>query len=73
MSPRFVWSHDPMGYGPTSLGGFAEGRASLSLGVGFNKGSGMAVSLNYINQLGDELENSQNDKDYISASVSYAF
>jgi hypothetical protein len=73
MSPRFTWSHDPMGYAPASIGGFAEGRASLSLGVGFNKGSGVAVSLNYVNQLGDAMENTSNDKDYISASVSYAF
>jgi hypothetical protein len=73
MSPRFVWSHDPMGYAPTSIGGFAEGRASMSLGLGFTKAGGVSVDLNYVNQLGDELENSQNDKDYISASVSYAF
>ena len=73
MSPRFVWSHDPMGWAPTSVGGFNEGRASLSLGLGFAKAGGVSVDVNYINQLGDEFENSQNDKDYISASVSYAF
>jgi hypothetical protein len=73
MSPRFVWSHDPMGWAPTSVGGFNEGRASLSLGLGFAKAGGISVDLNYVNQIGDEFENSQNDKDYISASVSYAF
>jgi hypothetical protein len=73
MSPRFIWSHDPKGWAPTSVGGFNEGRASLSLGLGFAKAGGISVDLNYINQLGDEFENSQNDKDYISASVSYAF
>jgi hypothetical protein len=73
MNPSFVWSHDPMGYGPSSVGGFVEGRSSLSLGLGFNKGTGIGVSLNYVNQLGDEFSNLSNDKDYISASVSYAF
>jgi hypothetical protein len=73
MSPRFVWSHDPKGWAPTSVGGFNEGRASMSLGLGFNKAGGVSVDLNYVNQLGDEFENSQSDKDFISASVSYAF
>ena len=33
----------------------------------------MRIGLNYVNQLGDEMDNLNFDKDYLSASVSYAF
>ena len=73
LSPSFVWSHDPMGYGPASLGGFSEGRMSLSLGLNFSKGDAVKFGLNYVNELGDPVENSSTDKDYMSATMSYAF
>lgn len=73
MSPRFVWSHDPMGYGPSSLGGFSEGRMTLSLGTSFNKGDSISVDLSYVNELGDEADNLRGDMDYMQASVSYSF
>ena len=73
VSPSIVWSHDPMGYGPSSLGGFTEGRQSLSLGFSAQKGDGMAASINYVNQMGDEISNLRGDMDYVSASVSYSF
>ena len=72
VSPNFAWSHDPSGYGPSSLGGFVEGRMSLSLGVNATKGA-VKGSLSYVNQMGDATANNQRDKDTISASVSYAF
>jgi hypothetical protein len=31
------------------------------------------VGVNYVNQMGDEKDNLNYDKDYVSASVSYAF
>ncbi len=71
-SPSFVWSHDFSGYGPTSLGGFVPGRQSLSLSGNLTKGD-VKVGVNYVNQLGDEMDNLNFDKDYLSASVSYAF
>ncbi len=71
-SPSFVWSHDFSGYGPTSLGGFVPGRQSLSLSGNLTKGD-VKVGLNYVNQLGDEMDNLSFDRDYLSASVSYAF
>jgi hypothetical protein len=71
-SPSFVWSHDFSGYGPTSLGGFVPGRQSLSLSGNLTKGD-MKVGLNYVNQLGEEMDNLSFDRDYLSASVSYAF
>ena len=73
LSPSIVWSHDPQGYGPSSLGGFTEGRQSVSLSVSANRGDGLTTSVSYVDQLGDVTDNLRNDMDYVSASVSYAF
>jgi hypothetical protein len=72
VSPNFAWSHDPSGYGPSSLGGFVEGRMSLALGMSANKGA-VSASLSYVNQLGDAESNLSLDKDTLAASISYAF
>tara|TARA_A100001011_G_scaffold49291_1_gene47092 strand:+ start:941 stop:3844 length:2904 start_codon:yes stop_codon:yes gene_type:complete len=73
LSPSINWSHDPKGYGPSSLGGFTEGRQSISLSLSANRGDGLSTSISYIDQLGDDESNLRNDMDYVSASVSYAF
>jgi len=73
LSPSFVWSHDPSGYGPSSLGGFTEGRQSLSLSLTARKGDAIQASINYIEQMGEETDNLRADMDYLSASVSYSF
>jgi len=73
LSPSFVWSADPLGYGPSSLGGFVEGRESLSLGLTASRSDSFTASVNYVNQMGDEISNLRGDMDYISANVSYAF
>ena len=72
MSPSFAWSEDISGYGPSSLGGFTEGRQSLSLGLGFVSGN-TSVNLSYVDQLGDDQANTRNDMDTVSASVSHSF
>jgi hypothetical protein len=72
INPNFAWSHDPSGYGPSSLGGFVEGRMSLSLGMRANKGA-VSASLSYVNQLGDAESNLSRDKDTLAASISYSF
>jgi hypothetical protein len=66
------WDHDFSGNAPSSIGGFVEGKMRLTLGATANKGS-LSMSLNYTDQMGDEKDNSQGDKDYVSYSVSYAF
>ncbi len=73
LSPTIVWSHDPLGYGPSSLGGFVEGRQSLSLGLSARKGDAITAAVNYVEQMGDEKANLRGDMDYVSASVSYSF
>ncbi len=71
-TPSFVWSHDIKGYGPSSMGGFVPGKQTLSLSGNLSKGD-VSVGVNYINQMGDEMDNLAFDRDYISANVSYAF
>lgn len=73
LSPSFVWSADPSGYGPSSLGGFVEGRESLSLGLTASRNDSFTASVNYVNQMGDKTSNLRGDMDYVSANVSYAF
>jgi hypothetical protein len=73
ITPNFVWSHDPKGYGPSSLGGFVDGRQSLSLGLTASKGDAISAAINYVEQMGDEKANLRNDMDYMSASLSYSF
>jgi hypothetical protein len=72
MSPSFAFAHDFMGYGPTSLGGFVEDKASLSLGLSAVKNA-VSVNLSYVNQLGPNEANSKADMDTLSASVIYSF
>lgn len=72
VNPTFAFAHDFYGYGPSSLGGFVEDKASLSLGLNATKNN-TTVNLNYVNQLGPDEANTRNDMDFISASVSYAF
>ena len=71
-SPNFAWSHDPHGYAPSSMGGFVEGRQSLSLGADFSKND-LRISTSYVDYMGDELSQLSADKDYLSLAVSYAF
>ena len=73
LGTNFAWSHDFMGYGPVSLGGFVEDKQALSLGVTMSKGSALSTSLNYVMQMGERKANLARDKDYLAASVSYAF
>ena len=53
------------------MGGFVPGKQSFLSGS-LSKGD-VTASLNYVNQMGDEMDNLQFDRDYVSASVSYAF
>ena len=54
------------------IGGFVEGRMSATATASFASG-GMTSSVSYQMELGDELNNSSVDKDYVSANFSYAF
>jgi hypothetical protein len=72
LSPSIAFAHDFLGYGPSSLGGFVEDKASLNLGLSA-RNADVSVSLNYVNQMGPDEANLGNDSDFVSASVSYSF
>jgi hypothetical protein len=72
LSPRFSLAYDFKGYGPSSLGGFVEDKMALSVGAALTKG-GTTVDLSYVDQMGDETDNTREDMDFVSFSISHAF
>ena len=48
------------------------GKQSLSLSGNFSKND-MRLGVSYVNQLGDKLDNTSFDRDYVSANISYSF
>jgi hypothetical protein len=73
MSPSLSWDHGVEGNAPSSLGGWTEDSYQLGLSLGFANQSGMSIALNYTDRMGEAMQNSNNDKDTVSASLSYAF
>jgi hypothetical protein len=71
-SPSFGFDHDFYGDGPSSMGGFVDGRMKASLTAGFTR-SDLAVSLGYQMNMGDPKINGSTDKDIATASFSYAY
>jgi len=71
-SPSFGFDHDFYGDGPSSMGGFVDGRMKASLTAGFTR-SDLAVSLGYQMNMGDPRINGSTDKDIATASFSYAY
>jgi hypothetical protein len=73
LNPTIVWSHDPYGYGPASLGGFVEDRMSMALGLKASKGDALSASVNYTTHLHGPEVAASSDRDFVSMSVSYSF
>ena len=73
MSPSLGFDHGVEGNAPSSLGGWTEDSYQLSLGLGFANPNGLSIALNYTDRMGEAMQNKNNDKDTISASLSYAF
>ena len=73
MSPSLGFDHGIEGNAPSSLGGWTEDSYQLSLGLGFANPNGLSISLNYTDRMGEAMQNKNNDKDTVSASLSYAF
>jgi hypothetical protein len=71
-APSLGLDYDFLGNGASSLGGYTEDKMKITFGSSFTNG-GTSISLNYVNELGTYEENSNSDRDYVSASVSYAF
>lgn len=74
LSPSIQWAHDVTGYSAGPVGpGFVEGRKTVSLGVTANLRSVWRANLQYTNSFGNAYRNLAADKDFVTATVSYAF
>jgi hypothetical protein len=71
-SPSIVVDYDFMGNAPTSIGGWSEGEAKITLGSSFTN-AGTTMKLNYTAYPGDYEDNDASDRDYLSASVTHSF
>ena len=74
LSPSIQWAHDVTGYSAGPVGpGFVEGRKTVSVGVTANLRSVWRANLQYTNSFGNDYRNFAADKDFVTATVSYAF
>lgn len=71
-SPSIGIDYDFLGNAPASIGGWVEGETKVTLGSSFTNG-GTTMKLNYVAELGNFDENTNSDRDYISASVTHSF
>ena len=71
-SPSVGIDYDFLGNAPTSIGGWVEDEASITIGSSFTNG-GTTIGLNYVAELGSYNDNRNSDRDYVSASVSHSF
>ena len=71
-TPSVGWNHHVFNNSPSSMGGFVEGVMSASLGASFVNNQ-LSASIDYSAQLGDFDDNKASDRDYVSATLQYAF
>lgn len=72
LSPTIQWGQDfKTSAGPIGPG-FLKDRKTVTLGVNARQGSWLA-NLSYTNSFGNKFQNVMQDRDFISASLSYAF
>jgi hypothetical protein len=71
--PRLAWQHDADGISPAPGGNFIEGRKVLTLGIDFNYQNKWLVDLAYTSYMGAGRYNLVNDRDFVAASIKFAF
>lgn len=72
LKPNIAWSHDVNGYAPAPGGAFNEGSKAVGLGVDAEYRNNYSASIQYTNYFGGDYNTIQ-DRDNITASVSYSF
>lgn len=74
VSPYIAWRHDVLGYAPGPItANYVKGLKQVELGVSADYQSRIKGSLSYTNSFGAGWYNSDSDKDFLTASVSYSF
>jgi len=71
--PRVAFNHDVTGVSPGPGGNFIEDRKSLTLAASFTRLNNLRFQFGYTNFFGGGKNNLLNDRDFVSASVSYSF
>ena len=73
ISPRYLWSHDVQGTSPGPGGNFVEGRYGLTVGVAANLRLKWDLDLSWTRFGGAGRFNDINDRDFIAATMKFAF
>jgi hypothetical protein len=73
ISPRYLWSHDVQGTSPGPGGNFVEGRYGLTVGVAANLRLTWDLDLSWTRFGGAGRYNDINDRDFIAATIKFAF
>jgi len=72
LKPSLSWSHDVNGFAPAPGGAFNEGNKAVGLGLAAEYRNNYEASINYTNYFGGDY-NTREDRDNITASVTYSF
>lgn len=74
LTPSIGFRHDTTGFAPGPIGpGFVKGVKQVSIGVGASYLASWNASISYTNGFGGGIHNGSADRDFLAASVSYAF
>jgi len=73
ITPRYSWQHDVQGTSPGPGGNFVEGRYGLTVGVSGNLRNSWDLDLSWTRFGGAGRFNDLNDRDFIAASIKFAF
>lgn len=74
LTPVLQWAHDVNGVSAGPVGpGFVEGKKTISIGLNANLQNTWRANIQYTNSFGNEFKNFSSDKDFVTATVSYAF
>lgn len=73
LTPSVQWAQD-FGTSAGTIGpGFLDNKKTVTLGVSADLQSVWRAELNYTNSFGNSFQNTMQDRDFITASLSYAF
>ena len=73
LRPRIVWTHDFDGTTPGPLGGFVEGRKTLSIGLGADFTRTWTADLSYTTLFGAGRFNTLSDRDFVRFNLTYYY
>jgi hypothetical protein len=73
LEPTIRFVHDVKGNSPKPVSNFVEGRKQISLSFGFRFRNEITTEIGYTNYFGGGKDNLLADRDFVDASIKYAF